>query len=60
MDRWKIPKNNFNKEDLLKSSLDILLKKETVSLRVGERIFEVWLEREIQLIEYGNMDGFVK
>ena len=58
--RWKIPKNNFNKEDLLKSSLDILLKKETVSLRVGERIFEVWLEREIQLIEYGNMDGFVK
>lgn len=48
MDRWKILKNNFNREDLLKSSLDILLKKETVFLRV--------FERELKLIEFGKLD----
>jgi len=56
MDRWKIPKNNFNKEDLLKSSLDILLKKRTVSLRVGEERIDEWFERELKLIEFGKLD----
>ena len=56
MDRWKIPKNNFNKEDLLKFSLDIFLKKETLSLRFGEERIDDWFERELKLIEFGKLD----